>query len=73
MSGIGANEQQINAGIQSVSDNHPESGVPWSWGNDELMTLAGTIRSLIFPISIAANKADCVTDEGIWNDLSNII
>ena len=37
------------------------------------MTLAGTIRSLLFPISVAANKADCVTDEGIWNDLSNII
>ena len=73
LSGIGVNEQQINAGIQSVSDIHPESGVPWSWGNNELMTLAGTIRSLLFPISVAANKADCVTDEGIWNDLSNII
>ena len=73
LSGIGVNEQQINAGIQSVSDIHPESGVPWSWGNDELMTLAGTIRSLLFPISVAANKADCVADEGIWNDLSNII
>jgi ribosome-binding ATPase YchF (GTP1/OBG family) len=73
LSGIGVNEQQINAGIQSVSDFHPESGVPWSWGNDELMTLAGTIRSLLFPISIAANKADCVIDEGIWSDLSNII
>jgi hypothetical protein len=58
LTGIGASEQHINSGIQAVLDNHPDSGVPWSWGNDELTTLAGTIRSLLFPISIAANKAD---------------
>ena len=73
LSGIGANEQHVNAGIQSVSENHPESGVPWSWGNDELMTLAGTIRSLLFPISVAANKADNASSEESWRDLSKII
>jgi hypothetical protein len=58
LSGIGATDYHVNAGILSVNQKHPDSGVPWSWGNEELMTMAGTIRSLLFPISIAANKAD---------------
>ena len=58
MSGIGATDYHINAGISSVNEKHPDSGVPWSWGNEELMTMASTIRSLLFPISVAANKAD---------------
>ena len=72
LSGIGANEQHVNAGLHSVSENHPDSGVPWSWGNDELMTLAGKIRSLLFPISIVANKADCI-EESSWDELSKFI
>ena len=58
LSGIGATDYHVNAGILSVNQKHPDSGVPWSWGNEELMTIAGTIRSLLFPISVAANKAD---------------
>ena len=58
LSGIGATDFHINAGILSVKQKYPDSGVPWSWGKDELMTMAGTIRALLFPISIAANKAD---------------
>jgi len=73
LSGVGASEQHITAGIRSVLENHPESGVPWSWGNDELMTLAGTIRSLLFPISIAANKADCVVGKSSWENLSKLV
>ena len=72
LSGISVNEQHVNAGLQSVLANHPDSGVPWSWGNDELMTLAGTIRALLFPISIVANKADCI-DESSWDELSECI
>ena len=58
LSGIGVTDFHVNAAINSVNEKHPESGVPWSWGNEELMTIAGTIRSLLFPISVAANKAD---------------
>ncbi len=58
LSGIGVTDFHVNAAINSVNEKHPESGVPWSWGNEELMTIAGTIRSHLFPISVAANKAD---------------
>ena len=58
LSGIGVTEYHVNAGILSVKEKHPDCGVPWSWGNDELMTMAAAIRSLLFPISVAGNKAD---------------
>ena len=57
LSGIGVTDFHVNAAINSVNEKHPESGVT-GLGNEELMTIAGTIRSLLFPISVAANKAD---------------
>ena len=71
LSGIGVTDFHVNAAINSVNEKHPESGVPWSWGNEELMTIAGTIRSHLFPISVAANKAD-KTGNSI-SDLTTIV
>ncbi len=71
LSGIGVTDFHVNAAINSVNEKHPESGVPWSWGSEELMTIAGTIRSHLFPISVAANKAD-KTGNSI-SDLTTIV
>ena len=72
LSGIGANESHVSAGIFEVSSQHPDAGVPWSWGEEELTTLAKTIRTGLFPICIAANKADRA-EEGSWNQLEEMV
>ena len=72
LSGIGANEFHVSSGITEVSSQHPDAGVPWSWGQEELTTLAKTIRTGLFPICIAANKADRV-EEDSWNQLEEMV
>lgn len=72
LSGIGADENHISAGIASVLSEHPDSGVPWSWGESELITLARTVRTALFPISVAANKADKSEMES-WAELSALV
>ena len=72
LSGIGVNESHVSSGIIEVSSQHPDAGVPWSWGQEELTTLAKTIRTGLFPICIAANKADRA-EEDSWNQLEEIV
>ena len=72
LSGIGVNESHVSAGIIEVSSQHPDAGVPWSWSEEELTTLAKTIRTGLFPICIAANKADRA-EEGSWNQLEEMV
>ena len=72
LSGIGANEPHVSSGITEVSSQHPDAGVPWSWGQEELTTLAKTIRIGLFPICVAANKADRV-EEDSWNQLEEMV
>mgnify|MGYP001337007681 FL=1 len=72
LSGIGVNESHVSSGIIEVSSQHPDAGVPWSWGQEELTTLAKTIRTGLFPICIAANKADRA-EEDSWNQLEEMV
>ena len=72
LSGIGANESHVSSGIIEVSSQHPDAGVPWSWSQEELTTLAKTIRMGLFPICIAANKADRA-EEDSWNQLEEMV
>ena len=58
LTGIGAKDGHISEGMSSVHREHPDSPDISSWGDDELRTIASTIRKSMFPISIAANKAD---------------
>ncbi len=58
LTGIGATESHINTGIAAVRTLHPGSESASQWGDSELMTLSSEIRRRLFPISIAANKAD---------------
>jgi len=72
LTGIGATEQHVSAGFNAVRSKHPDAGVPWSWGDSELTAMASAIRAELFPISIAANKADRA-HSGSWAPLSELI
>ena len=71
-SGIGADETHVSVGLAAVSSEHPDAGVPWSWGIEELSTLAKTVRAALFPICVAANKADRAED-GSWKKLADLV
>ena len=72
LTGIGATEQHVLAGFNAVHSKHPDAGVPWTWGNAELTAMASAIRAELFPISIAANKADRA-HSGSWAPQSELI
>ena len=58
LTGIGATEYHVAAGFSSVEREHQSSTDPALWGQEELRTLATAVRKSLFPISVAANKAD---------------
>ena len=58
LTGIGAKDVHISVGISSVQREYPDSQDISSWGDDQLRAIASSIRRSMFPISIAANKAD---------------
>ena len=60
------------AGINAVNEKFPDAGVPWNWGDEELYTISSSIRAALFPISIAANKADRASPEA-WADLTKLV
>ena len=72
LSGIGADATHVSVGLAAVSSEHPDAGVPWSWGIEELSTLAKTVRAALFPICVAANKADRAED-GSWKKLADLV
>ncbi|MFQ3321659.1 MAG: ribosome-binding ATPase YchF (GTP1/OBG family) [Candidatus Thalassarchaeaceae archaeon] len=72
LTGIGAKEIHVMAGINAVNEKFPDAGVPWNWGDDELYTISSSIRAALFPISIAANKADRASPEA-WLDLTKLV
>ena len=72
LTGIGATETHINTGQNAVRTQHPDSESASQWGDSELMTISSEIRKALFPISIAANKADLTSSEA-WADLTQAI
>ena len=58
LTGIGATESHVSVGFSSVERELQSSADPASWGIEELRTLSSAIRKSMFPISVAANKAD---------------
>jgi len=72
LTGIGASEADAAAGIAAVHAGFPDAGVPWSWGEAELSTLATAVRSALFPICVAANKADRA-QAGDWDGLRAMV
>ena len=59
-------------GITSVNEANPDAGMPWTWTGNEITILASTIRTQLFPIFVAANKADKASTES-WTELKKIV
>ena len=72
LTGIGATEHHVVAGFNAVRSGHPDADVPWDWGEAEMKSMASAIRSELFPISVAANKADLAMS-GSWAPLAEMI
>ena len=72
LTGIGASEQHVVAGFNAVHSEHPNADVPWNWGEAEMKSMSSAIRSELFPISVAANKADLAMS-GSWTPLAEMI
>ena len=72
LTGIGATEHHVVAGFNAVRSGHPDADVPWDWGEAEMKSMSSAIRSELFPISIAANKADLAMS-GSWVPLAEMI
>ena len=72
LTGIGASEQHVVAGFNAVHSEHPNADVPWNWGEAEMKSMSSAIRSELFPISVAANKADLAMS-GSWIPLAEMI
>ena len=72
LTGIGATEYHVVAGFNAVRSGHPNADVPWEWGEAEMKSMSSAIRSELFPISVAANKADLAMS-GSWVPLAEMI
>ena len=58
LSGLGANESMVNTSLSSFISENPELDVPWTWKGDVVSRLASNLREQLFPVFVAANKAD---------------
>ena len=57
LNGIGAKENQINTGFNNFKKKE-ETATPWDWDEEKKHRLALDLRESIFPLYVAANKAD---------------
>ncbi len=57
LNGIGAKETQINIGFNKFK-NKEDTTTPWDWDDSKKHRLALELRESIFPLYVAANKAD---------------
>ena len=69
LTGIGGTEPRIISAISSFKSEHPDLGVPWEWDTSVLVSMAHHLRRAIFPLCVAANKAD-IAETGAWNALA---
>ena len=69
LTGIGAKESMVNSAISSFKDENQDLGVPWVWEDAIRTSLAHHLRRAVFPLCVAANKAD-VAEPGAWDALA---
>ena len=63
LSGLGATESVVSQTLNAFTSEHPDLPVPWSWPDDTVRSLAAKFRQKLFPVHIAANKADLTSPE----------
>ncbi len=61
--GLGATLPQILQSLDSMRTENGDIDTPWMWDEQKIKSLAVHIRRQLFPIHIAANKADSVSEE----------
>ena len=71
LTGIGAKENQIILGFNRFKNNENTS-TPWDWSEEKKHRLALELRESIFPLYVAANKAD-VADKDDLNKLIEFV
>ena len=69
LSGIGGSESMVMNAIVSFKAENSNLGVPWEWDPDVRTSLAHHLRRAVFPLCVAANKAD-VAESGSWDALA---
>ena len=70
LSGIGGSESMVMTAIAAFKTENTNLGVPWEWDADVRTSLAHHLRRAVFPLCVAANKAD-VAEPDAWESLAS--
>ena len=70
LSGIGATNQAIHSTLDDIRTEEIDLSNPWQWDDAMIKEIAKRLRPHIFPINIAANKADLAIDEP-WKNIES--
>jgi len=62
LSGLGSSLVLVTRGYEQFKNQYDDSTPPWDWSREILQLLAQNLRRELFPIHIAANKADLAID-----------
>ena len=62
LSGLGSSLILVTRGYEKFKHQYDDSTPPWDWSREILQLLAQNLRRELFPIHIAANKADLAID-----------
>ncbi len=70
LSGLGATPQQVKLALEAFRENENATEQPWDWGISLKRALAEQLRRVMFPIHVAANKAEIAPGK-TWKNLEN--
>jgi hypothetical protein len=70
LTGIGGTDSMVLSAISAFKGENSDLGVPWDWDDSIRASLAHHLRRAIFPLCVAANKAD-VAEPGAWDALAS--
>lgn len=70
LSGIGATHQAIHSTVDELRNDDIDISNPWQWETEMITEIAKRLRPHIFPINIAANKADLAINEP-WKNIDS--
>ena len=72
LTGIGGKSKHVSQAMAKFLQESKDLPQYWDWDNSELNKFSSFLRREMFPIFVAANKADLVTKE-YWIDLKNSV
>lgn len=71
LTGLGSSMTLVTKGFEQFKAQHTDSTPPWDWQREVLQLLAMNLRKELFPIHIAANKADMALSDVLVNVSAN--